>query len=222
MTVFLSKLVTSITFKKVLIWTIALVLFVVGTISYEHRTELFDIAAGTNGPAVNRVNTTFTISDRTKKDIASFVSDDRSVMGFTVYSVDIRLNAQNSLYFFTDPSAVDPPTLSPLTAITRLPLFTKNDDNNRQMVKLINGEFTCAPYGTTILATVAPTVNRSVITICRASLPPYYGHFSGYVSVFLNSDPDIDKQVRLKQMIEILATEIYFRDVIPTTRKAKI
>ncbi len=222
----LSKLVTAITFKKVLIWTMAGIIGVIGYTAYERRSDLFKVAKiGSGSPTPgNPVGAVFTVGDTTKKNISSFVKDEKGVVGFTVVSVDIRLNLRNQLYFFADPTVPNPPTLAPLAAIARLPLFTKNDDNNRQMIKLINGEFTCAPYnsGTSLVAAVNSNVNRDVVTICRASLPPYYGHFSGFVSVLLNTDPDVEEQVRLKQAIESMATEIYFRDVIPTTKRVKI
>lgn len=221
-----SKLVTAITFRKVLLWTLAGVLSVVGYTAYGHRSELFAATKIGSDSAIsgNPVGSVFTVGDVTKNNISTFVKDEKSVVGFTVVSVDIRMNLRNQVYFYADQSSPNPPTLAPLAMMARLPLFTKNDDNNRQMIKLINGEFTCAPYtsGTSLVLSIAPGANRDVVTICRASLPPYYGHFSGFVSVLLNTDPDVEEQVRLKQAIESLATEIYFRDVIPTTKRVKI
>lgn len=221
---FLSKLVTAITLKKVLIWTIAGILLVVGYTAYEHRSDLFDATViGRNAPTPgNPVGTVFSVGEPTKKKIAEYVKADKDIVAFTVLAVDIRLNLRNQVYFYADPTIVNPPTLQPLAAIQRLPLFTKNEENNRQMIKLINGEFTCSPYSQTLLAGLAPAVNQDIVTVCRASLPPYYGHFSGYVSIMLTNDPDVEQQLRLKQYVESLATEIYFRDVIPTTRRVKI
>lgn len=225
-TSFASKLVTAITFKKVLLWTLTGVLSVVGYTAYEHRSDLFEATKIGSSSIVsgNPVGAIFTVGETTKKNIATFVKDEKSVVGFTVVSVDIRLNVRNQLFFFADPTAPNPPTIAPLALLARLPFFTKNEDSNRQMIKLINGEFTCAPYttSTSLLLAISPTSNRDVVTICRASLPPYYGHFAGFVSVLLNTDPDVEEQVRLKQAIETMATEIYFRDVIPTTKRVKL
>lgn len=221
---FVSKLVTAISFKKVLIWTLAGSLLVVGYTAYEHRADIFDASSlGHSSAAIgNPVGSIFVVSDATKKDVATFVKAEKSVVGFSVVSADIRLNARNTLYFYADPTSPTPPTIAPLDSIPRLPLFTKSEENNRQMIKLINGEFACSPYSTSLIAAVAPNVNKDVIAICRASLPPYYGHFAGFVSVLLNTDPDVDEQVRLKQAIEAMATQIYFRDVIPTSHRPKL
>ena len=225
-TSFVSKLVTAITFKKVLLWTLAGVLAVIGYTAYERRSDLFE-ATKIGGSAVtpgNPVGSIFVVGDLTKKNISTFVKDEKNVVGFTVVSVDIRLNVRNQLFFFADQTSPNPPTLAPLASLARLPFFTKNDENNRLMIKLINGEFVCAPYnaGSSLVIAASPGANRDVVTICRASLPPYYGHFSGFISVLLNTDPDVEEQVRLKQAIEAMATEIYFRDVIPTTRRVKL
>lgn len=224
-TTFASKLVTAITFRKVLIWMFAGITLIISFTAYEQRSTLFEATAlnrSVDGSiAGNPVGSTFTVSSDTKKGIQSFVKNEKSVIGFVVVSADIRLNARNILFFSTDPSATNQPSLAPLLALTRLPLFTKNDENNRQMIKLIKGEFVCGPYSTTILSSIAPSANKDVIAVCYASLPPYYGHYSGFVSILLNSDPDIDEQVRLKQAIEAMATEIYFRDVIPTSKRVK-
>ena len=225
-TSFVSKLVTAITFKKVLIWTLAGIIGVASYTAYEHKSDLFLATKIGKSSAIagNPVGSIFIVGDVTKKHIAEFVKNEKSIVGFTVVSVDIRMNARNQLFFYADQSEQNPPSLKPLALMARLPLFTKNDDNNRQMIKLINGEFTCAPYttGTSLVLAASPGANRDVISICRASMPPYYGHFSGFVSVLLNTDPDVDEQVRLKQAIEAMAIEIYFRDVIPTSYRVKI
>ena len=225
-TSFVSKLVTAITFKKVLIWTLAGTIGVVSYTAYENRSDLFlatKIGKGSIS-AGNPVGSIFVVGNVTKKNISEFVKNERNVVGFTVVSVDIRTNTRNQLFFYADQSEQNPPSLKPLALMPRLPLFTKNDDNNRQMIKLINGEFTCAPYttGTSLVLAASPNANPDVSSICRASLPPYYGHFSGFVSVLLNNEPGVEEQVRLKHVIEALAIEIYFRDVIPTSYRVKL
>ena len=225
-TSFVSKLVTAITFKKVLIWALAGTIGVIGYTAYENRSDLFLATKLGKGPiaAGNPVGSTFIVGNDTKSKISEFVKNEKSIVGLTVVSVDIRMNTRNQLFFYADKAEKNPPSLEPLTSFIRLPMFTKNDDNNRQMVKLINGEFTCAPYtsGTSLVLAASPKANPDVVTICRASLPPYYGHFSGFVSVLLNTDPDVEEQVRLKHVIEALAIEIYFRDVIPTSYRVKL
>ena len=37
----------------------------------------------------------------------------------------------------------------------------------------------------------------------------------------LNTDPDIESQLRIKQQLESLASDVYLRDVVPTAKKSK-
>lgn len=218
---FLTKLIKTITLRSVLLWSLAAMATVVFYTAFEHRDEIFHTSGHQSGRAGNPVGLEFTIGQTTKDAIKIFVESDSDVVGVGVLSADIRLNSRKSIFFYAD--SVDLKSASPpqVLAVARLPLFTNNLDNNRQVVKLINGEFVCAPYLSSQLAKAAPDLNPGVITICRAGLPPYYGHFSGFITVFLNSDPSVDEQVLLKNRLEALATEIYFRDVVPTSRKVQ-
>lgn len=216
---FASKLVKTITFKKVLILTLAGVLSVLAVTSYENRADLFSSTGfGKSLGVSNPVGTTFTIGDLTKRKVKKIVDDDSSIQGIVILASDIRMNSRTSMFSYEKNEGM---TTEKFTQ-ARKPLFTKNEENNRQIVKLLNGEFTCGPHKQTILSQPLQSIEIKSVFVCRASLPPYYGHFAGFITVFLNIDPDIEKQVQLKSDIEALATEIYFRDVIPTVRKLKI
>ena len=220
---FVTKLVKTITFKRVLLWTLAGTIGIIGFTAYEHRDELFSATSLRQVPTGNPVGHAFIVGQDTKDKIKALTKSDPSIVGIGVLSADIRLNVRRSIYFYSAAdNQDDSDPLGRYAQIQRLPLFTKNEENNRQMVKLINGEFHCVPYTQTTLAKAAPNINQDVVTICRASLPPYYGFFSGFVSVMLRIDPDVETQIRLRTTIESLATEIYFRDVLPTSKKSDL
>ncbi len=215
---FLTKLIKTITLRSVLLWSLAAIAIVVFYTAFENRDEIFSTGQS-SGRAGNPVGLEFTIGNQTKKQIAEFVESDKTIVGFAILSADVRLNSRKSIFFYADSKDLKSASPSQALPINRLPLFTNSIENNRQIIKLINGEFVCSPYGTSQLARSAPEINPGVITICRASLPPYYGYFSGFITVFLNTDPSVDQQVLLKNQLESLATEIYFRDVVPTSKK---
>lgn len=219
---FLSKLVKTITFKHVVLWTLAGILLILGYTAYEHREELFKDATSLGGSEplpVNIVGATFKVSEATKAKVKDFIASNGDYVAIGISSADIRLNQRVTIYF----NSVEANNGSNVVSrnLDRLPLFTNDDENNRQMIKMINGEFHCVPYAATQLSKARPDINQSVTSICRASLPPYYGHFSGFITLYTKHDPSIDQLVRLKSSLESLATEIYFKDVIPTTRKNK-
>jgi hypothetical protein len=212
-----SKLVKTITLKSVLLLSLAGILAIAALLSFEHRAEIFGSITTPKQRPVNEVGHEFVIGDDTKARIRDIIKTDQTYNGIAILSADIRLNTRRVIYVY-DPTA-SKAKMAHLLNTSRLPLFTRNEDNNRQIVKLINGEFFCAPYATTQVAQMAPDQIGSNVTICRVSIPPYYGFFSGFVALALRVDPSIEQQSRIKEMLENLATEVYFRDVIPTHKK---
>lgn len=212
-----TKVVKAITISKVLIWTLAAMIAAFAFTMYEFRNDVFNAANRAPLPG-NPVGHAFIVSEDTKKHLQQIVKNDDRIISVSVFSADIRLNIRKPIYTFTD-ALQSPQEELLLNNLTQFPLFTNNEENNRQVVKLINGEFYCAPYTTSPFAKAAPNLNRTAISLCRASLPPYYGYFAGFVSILLSEDPDVDRQIRLKSELESLAAEIYFKDVIPTSKK---
>lgn len=213
-----SKLVKVITLKKVLLWSLAMFLGLIALVSFEHRAELFQQTLGTVR-AGNVVGTVFSISAETKAQVKEYVKADKQIIGFEIVSADIRLNSRNTIYSYRE-GDTEPEKKADLSVFGRLPLFTNNGENNRQIVRSINGEFYCLPAASLVPAEVVAM--KPALAICRASLPPYYGQFSGYVTAFLLTDPTLDDQIRLKAQLEQIANEVYFRDVVPTVHKVKL
>jgi hypothetical protein len=71
---------------------------------------------------------------------------------------------------------------------TVLPLFNDSPENNKKIVSLINGEFICSKFNTTLTYKYAPDAN--VDTVCSFAVPPYYGQFRGWILVYLKNAPD--------------------------------
>ena len=219
---FVTKLVRTITLKRVIIWTLAMLLGVAGYTAFERREELFQ-ASIVGKHSGNEVGMTFKIGETTKSEIEDLVNSDESIIGVAVLSADLRLNTRTAVFIAKDPLFDVPTVNTQLSKLPlKLPLFTKDEENNRLMLKLINGEFYCAPYNTAAMSRSVARVTNDPIVVCRASLPPYYGHFAGFVAVFLNVDPDVEQQLRRKQQIELIATKIFFRDVVPSKHKERI
>lgn len=213
----ISKLIHSISLRKVIVWTLAMLVLVIGFTAYEHRLDLYEFTIRQPKPG-NEVGVTFIISEKTKQKIKDIVLSNTKIEGISILSADLRLNERVDLFHYSDPKKQGNPEIF---ESKRLPLFTKNAENNKQMVKLLNGEFSCSPYAASILSKSFPNLNKSAVTLCSVSLPPYFGDFSGFVMAILNDDPDIESQLRLKQQLETLAAEIYLHDVVPTSRKSK-
>lgn len=213
----LKRLVQTITLARVVLWSCAI--FVAGLLytAYEHHDQLFASLAAP--PVINPIGLTFTVGDETRKIIKARVLGDGGIKGISIVSADLRLNETRTLYFFGDDLAlIHAFEDADRTSNGRQPLFTNSDSSNTEVIRLINGQFTCRPFMQTLEAGLYPSLISTLHTVCRSSIPAYYGYFSGIVTIYLSDGLTAERQAQLQQLGDRLATDIYFRDVVPTQR----
>lgn len=217
---FISKLVRTITFSKVVIWTLTAFLCIALFTIYENRNRL--VGWFTAPKITNIIGITFTVGPQTQSRLSALVNTTDNLIGASVVSADLRLN-ESRIMFFTgdDVSLISIADRAQQTDANRLPLFTSVDDNNAEIINLINGQFTCIAFDLTLEAKIYPELTRTVKSVCRSSIPSYYGYFSGYLQFYLTAQPGPEKQLQLKLITEKLANDIYFTDVLPTQRAEK-
>jgi len=93
------------------------------------------------------------------------------------------------------------------------PLFTQNEEYNARMVKILNGEFVCRPYTTTVGHTDIPGTNNYISVVCSRGIPPGFGDFKGIVSVFLKKEPTPAQIDHLRSILGITSLLIYTEDL---------
>lgn len=162
----------------------------------------------------------FPVADQTKTSIRQLVERNHLIVGITIWAAEPKLNRRKAIYWFSD----DPVVEAAFKGLEErqfggIRLFTNDARNDAQMVRLINGEWGCDLFSTTINATLLPSLASRTPYICRVSLPPYFGEFSGYVAVSLKTVPSEDEVDQLRSDIVKLSTEIYYRDLLPSTKK---
>lgn len=218
---FISKLVRTITFNKVVIWSLTALLCISLFTIYENRSKILGWFAAPE--IANMVGIVFSVGAETQIRLTDLVHKNPTIVGASVMSADLRLNEARSMFFTSDEG-----TLSELgdrsnqVDSNRLPLFTSADDNNTDIIRLINGQFTCSPFSSTLEAKIYPQLSTAVKSVCRSSIPSYYGYFSGYLQIYLSETPNSEQQLQFKLIVEKLANDIYFKDVLPTQRVEKI
>lgn len=89
-----------------------------------------------------------------------------------------------------------------------LPLFSKETDANQRIIRLINHEFDCSPYSETLPSKTIPKTNKIVNTVCSIAIPPSYGYFVGYVTVYLSQVPTIEEQNNIRLLIKEFSDSI--------------
>lgn len=208
-----TKLVKSISPKRVMLWcatgTFAIIAFTV----FEHRRELYQISAIGN-PHVGHIGATFNIGGQSRSELSTLVRGDENILAAGVLSADMRLNLRSVVFVFSQEKQ-DIVAAAPGAA--RLPLFTTDLMNNNQVIRSINGEFSCALFAGSVASSIAQFANSKSVYVCQSGLPPYYGFFTGFITILLATPPSIEEQHRLKTSLDIIATEIYLRDIIPAS-----
>lgn len=204
-----------------MLWVMAAFFAVALYTVYENRGRIS--AAALTPRMSNPVGLTFKVGNETRLAIESRVKGDPNVIGVSVMSADLRSNEAHSVYFFGDDSTLNSvDRTSRAAGNNSLPMFTSDERHNTTTVRLINGQFTCSKFSETLLSKIHTELNLSVKSICSSSIPSYYGYFSGYVAVFLSSELSSEREEQIRVVIEKLATEIYFRDVVTTQYKDQI
>lgn len=214
----LAKVIRVISLKNVAIWTFAALVAIVGYTIFENRAAL--VSYFVNGPEADTpAMSGFKVSTSSQARIKQIVDVDDLVNSIVIMNADIRNNRRLPLFWYSDDSSIQRQLDSSFTGrYGGIPLFTSEEKNNENIVGVINGEFACSAYDAGNAA-LYPGLSSRMPFVCRASLPPYYGQFSGFVTISLNRIPNQDEMVALKAETLSISTEIYFRDVIPANKK---
>ncbi len=214
-----AKVVRVISLKNVAIWATAALVGLIAYTVFEQRTVIVNYIV--NGrEAATPAKTTFSISDTSKSRIKQLVNGNDLIIAIAVLNADIRNNRRIPIYWYSDDDMVMKQIDQSFgSRYAGIPLFTSDEKNNETIVGVINGEFACGTYDEGGNSIIFPTLASRFPFVCRTSLPPYYGQFSGYVTLSLNRIPDQTELDAIKTETLNISTEIYFRDVLPQSRK---
>ncbi len=210
----ITKLLSVLSWQKIIQATVAL--FILGTAYgfYENRTIIYNtLRVGakveTDDPMILVLSpATTTLLDETVSRMRS------TVAGIAVTNVNFKKNNRSIAYF-----AINDETLRrayddfQITKVADTVLFNDDEFNNQRIINLINGEFICNEYKKTISAKSMPTTVGTISTICSISIPPYYGRFSGYMTIFLIKTPTTDEVAIIRQVARDISLRIYETDV---------
>lgn len=131
------------------------------------------------------------LTPATIKEMNQMIVKSDLVAGVIVTMVDFRRNARHVIYIHGYNKELEILLQGYDITNAELPIFTQNTDNNRHMIDLINGEFSCKEFDSMILAAYIPATNKYIDQICSSSIPPYYGKFIGTVGLLLGRHPKI-------------------------------
>ena len=214
-----AKIIQVISLKNVAIWSLAALVGLMGFTIFENRGLLINYII--NGPEIDApVANSFLISEASRRRIKQLMESDNLINSIVVLNADIRNNRRIPIYWYSADLSIQK-SLDGLFngRYGGIPLFTSDEKNNENIVSLINGEFSCGGYESSGNQTIFPSMGSRFSHVCRISLPPYYGHFSGYITFTLNRSPNTGELDALKADAINISTEIYLRDILPTIKK---
>jgi hypothetical protein len=132
------------------------------------------------------------------------------VMGVQVSALDIQTNSRVIVYTHLLDSTVEKIYLSSLAKNNygSYPIFTKDNNPNERVIRLLNHEFVCVDFQETLIFKIAPELGGHVQYICSISIPPSYGEFKGLVTLFLDTPPTDDDQLQYQALIKEISQTV--------------
>lgn len=206
----LGKIIRVISLKNVIIWVLTAIVIVVGVTLLENRHTIYKRM--TDGGDVIQTGAVLRVSETSQNHAKAVVDNTEVVSAVVVWNADIRNNKRIPVFWFSNDMGLMKQLDTFYTARPHFPLFGNDLANNENIISIINGDFACTPYARGN-ASSFPSLAVRTPWVCRASLPPYYGQFSGYVTLSLSREPTADEVTALKGDTNGIATEIYFRDI---------
>lgn len=205
-----AKVITWLNLKKVFLLALVSLCAILLFAGYENRVRIVEEVGGQA-----KVTAKFKVSADLQDRIKTYVNSSSLITTMTVLSADLKINERDIVYRYSDSAVLNELWEKKFRETgTARPIFTKDTQNNSQMVSVVNGEFSCTPYAETVNAGIVPEAAKLTPVICRVSLPPYYGEFSGYITLSLVKVPTDAERGELQLEAKRIANEIFFKNVV--------
>jgi hypothetical protein len=199
-----------LTWKKIAQVAVFLLILLSAWAAFESRESIYNFIKSyklsSNLP-------TLTISKTTSSEIETTVNKSDLIVAIQITVVNFQKNERNIIYTYIDDTELR--TIYEnyqRNNIFDLPLFTNAETNNKILVDLINGEYVCTIFKDTITYKLIPMAENHIKTICSSGIPPFYGKFSGIVSVFTKRIPTIEEIDQLRGLTKNISAIVYERD----------
>jgi len=201
-------LLNTLTWKKIAQVFVFVIVVSLTWAAYETRDAIYKyIISGKTDKSATVIHA---LSTKTIKEIDQLVNRSGLIIGIQVSVVDFQRNVRYIIYVHTDVAELRELTAKSIHDSTiELPLFSNNAVNNRRLVDLINGEFTCNKYTDTMGPVLIPNSEKYVDTICSNGIPPFYGKFIGIVSVYTSKSPTDEETAQIRALLKNLSNAIY-------------
>ncbi len=198
-----------LSWTKIAQLSVFLLIVALGWIAYQMRDSIVGTVSQVTTQKTENIVIT-TIPKKTMQVIDNIVTQSDLIVGITVVNVNFQRNLRTIVYSSIDNIGLKMEYAQAYGSSQELPLFNSDVTNNKRLVGIINGEFICSPYAETIVGQTQPETRKYVNTICISGIPPYYGSFSGIVSIYLKRQPtseEVDQVRAISRNISVLVYE---------------
>lgn len=205
---YIKKFLAWVTYRKVAMAALGGVIWIFSLTLFENRHEFWNKDEHALPRPIEHIR--LKVKDKMSVRLRVFVDSNRLVNFVSVASANIRLNEADTVFWHTD----DPVISFELNdAIAKngsvRPLFTTDDNYNASVVRTINAEFSC--YENKGL--LGPNITARIPYICRISVPPHYGQFTGFITIGLNEKPTQDQTEEVRRVLSDISSNIFFDNI---------
>lgn len=207
---FLNDMVDALTWKRFWLLTLLGTVMIALLLVFDNRTTIFNSVFG--GKSVKEIDVPWQVTQQTKTELITLTKQE-NIAGVMLTEVNLKKNRRIVKFWHTR----DPEFKKEVDAIlaTLLPqaFFDTDKQNNEQMLKVLQNEFTCSPMKQTIYGRFEVMSKHKVDTVCRLSVPPYVGEFAGMISLLMKKPPTPAEIEALKIELSRVSIELYLRDI---------
>jgi hypothetical protein len=177
---------------------------------YENRNQIYSRVLHSDS-IPNRLNVR--LSAKSVNEVDDIVIKSNLIIASQITLVDFNKNTRIIIYSFSD-NEILKKIINTFQEnnFGVVPLFNSDSENNIRMSRLINGEFICTPYKDTIAYKLVPDASQAVEYVCANGIPPYYGKFTGIVSLYLKNKPTDAEVDQLRTLSRDLSISVFERD----------
>jgi hypothetical protein len=150
------------------------------------------------------------ISSTTKDRIRAANRNDDEIVAIQVLTLNFEKNIRISTYIDIETDVLSKMYKSYLKSrVYDVPVFTNDKDTDTRMLSLLDGQFVCVPYSSSIAYKYVPEAEPYIKTACAMAIPPSTIDTLGLFVIYLKTELSISEGLILDNFSRDMATKIY-------------
>jgi hypothetical protein len=138
-----------------------------------------------------------------------YVNENDLVTFIELVDVNLMANTRQVVWFYSD----NVPLMTAYQGTARgqsnsTPWMAGDQDTINRQISVVNGNYSCVDITKTQIPSYLPTVIEYAKHLCVVAVPPDYGKFSGYLSVWLARPPNEDETGKIVERLRSLSARI--------------